>query len=98
MSGLSRHECFPQKHRRLAIQGFLIICILLVMLTFVATYPFAGFLQTHLGGLPYLLIAVGAFVILFVLSAAGFVLRLIVRMRRMSNPRHALKVARACGG
>ena len=36
----------PEQHRRLAIQGFVIIFILLLMLSFVLAYPFAGFISS----------------------------------------------------
>ena len=81
-------KLLPEQHRRLAIQGFVIIFILLLILTFVLAFP----LQALLGGIAYPLVAIGVFVIL----CGGFVLRLLVRTRRMSNPAHALKVARAC--
>jgi hypothetical protein len=81
----------PEQHRRLAIQGFVIIFILLLMSSLVLAYPLAG-----LSGLDYPIITSGLFVILFVVCAGGLVLRLLVRMRRMSNPAHALRVARTC--
>jgi hypothetical protein len=86
----------PEQRRRLAIQGFLIILILLLLMTFVIAYPVAAFLQPRLGGVAYPLIAIGVFVILFLVCASGMVLRLLMRMRRMSNPAHALRVARMC--
>jgi hypothetical protein len=61
----------PERHRRLAFQGFVIIIILLLMLTFVLAYP----LQAHLGGIAYPLIAIGLFLIL----CGGFALRCLVR-------------------
>ena len=88
----------PEQHRRLATQGFAIIFILLLMLSFVLAYPFAGFMQPRLGALAYPTIAIGVFVILFVVCAGALVLRLLVRMRRMNNPRNALKVARSSAG
>ena len=96
MSGLcpacSNAKVSPEQRRRLAIQGFVIIFILLLMLTFVLAYP----VQARFGGVGYPIIAIGVFVFLFVVCAGGFVLQLLVRMRRMFNPAHALKVARAC--
>lgn len=86
----------PEQRRRLATQGFIIIICLLLLLSFVLVYFFAGFMQARPGGLAYLIIAIGLSVILFVVCAGGMVLRLLVRMRRMSNPAYALKVARAC--
>ena len=88
----------PQQHRRLVTQGFVIIIVLLLMLSSALVYPFVAAMQAHLGGLAYPISAIGLFVILFVVCAGGFVLRCFVRMRRMSNPAHALKVARASAG
>lgn len=85
----------PKQHRRLATQGFIIIIILLLMLSFVLLYPFAGFMQARFGAFAYPMIAIGLFVVLFILAAGGVVLRSLVRMRRMSNPAYALRVARA---
>ena len=70
----------PEQHRRLAIQGFIIIIILLLMLSFVLLYPFAGFVQSRLGWSAFPLITVGLFVILLILCAGGLVLRSLVRM------------------
>jgi hypothetical protein len=88
----------PEQHRRLATQGFVIIITLLLVLSFVLAYPFAGFMHDRLGGLAYPMIAVGLFVILSVVCAVGFVVSCLVRMRRMSHPAHALRVAHACAG
>jgi len=66
------------------------------MLSFVLLYPFAGFMQARFADFAYPMIAIGLFVVLFILAAGGLVLRSLVRMRRMNNPRYALRVARAC--
>ncbi len=68
------------------------------MLSFVLVYPFASLMPARLGGLAYPILAIGVFVLLFVVCAAGMVLLWIVRMRRMSNPSYSLEVARACAG
>jgi len=86
----------PHQRRRLAAQGFVIITVLLLMLSFVLLWPFSGLMQARLGWSAYPMIAIGLFVVLFVLCAGGMVLRSLVRMRRMSNPAYALRVARAC--
>ena len=86
----------PEQHRRLAIQGFIIIFILLLMVSSVLAYPFAGFMQARLGWSAYPMITIGLFVVLFILCAGGLVLRSLVRMRRMNNPAYALRVARDC--
>ena len=73
----------PEQHRRLAIQGFIIIFILLLMVASVLAYPLAGFMQARLGWSAYPMITIGLFVVLFILCAGGLVLRSLVRMRRM---------------
>jgi hypothetical protein len=88
----------PERHRRLAIQGFVIIFVLLLMLSFLLAIPFAGFWHAGPGGLAYPIIGIGLFVIFVVVCAGGMVVHSLVRMRRMSNPGHALKVARSCAG
>jgi hypothetical protein len=87
----------PQQRRRLATQGFLIIVVLLLMLSFLLLWPFSGLVQARLGRFAYPMIVIGLFVGLIMLCAAGLVLRSLLTMRRMSNPAHALEVARACG-
>jgi hypothetical protein len=87
----------PEKHRRLAIQGFTIIVGGLLMLSFGLLYPFTSSIQGRLGGLGYPIAAIGLFLIFVCVLAAGLVLRFLMATRRMNDPDHALSVARACG-
>ena len=88
----------PEQRRRHATQGFILIIVLLLILSFALVYSFAGFMHARPGGLTYPIITVGLFVILFVMCAGALVLHCLVRMRRMSNPAYALRVARAYAG
>ncbi len=76
----------PEKRRRLATKGFIIIVGALLLLAFVVNHPFAG-IPARLGGFAYLTIAIGLFVIL----VGGTLVVLLVRVRRMSNPAHAAR-------
>src|SRR5262249_15012849 len=86
----------PKQHRRLAFQGFMIIIFLILMLSFALLYPFASLLKARYGDFAYPLIAVALTAILFGACIAGILLRYAIAMRRMKNPRYALKIARAC--
>jgi len=76
--------------------ALLAIVILLLMLSFVVVWPFSEFIEARVGWLAYPLIAIGLFVVLFGLYFVGGVMRCLIGMWRMSNPGHALRVARAC--
>jgi hypothetical protein len=80
----------------MAIQGFIIIIVLLTMVSFGLLYPFAGFLKARYGDFAYSLVAVALTVVLFILLFCGILLRYFVAMRRMNNPGYALNAARAC--
>jgi hypothetical protein len=84
------------QRRRLAIQGFAIITILLLSLSFVLLWPFADFLRDRFGWFGYDLAVIGFFVFLVVVFAGSMVLRYLVRTWRMSRPGYALKVAQIC--
>ncbi len=92
--GCRAAKASPDKRRRLAAKGFIIVVSAILLLAFVAADAFAGLLPARLGGFVYLLIAIGLFVIL----VGGTIVVFLVRVRRMSNPAHALKVARALAG
>ena len=87
-----------EQHRRLAAQGFVIIAVLLLALTFLLLYPFTGLVRAHLGRYGYPLAVLGLFLMLCLLLAATLVLHCLVRMRRMSHPGYALKIARISAG
>jgi len=76
--------------------ALLAIAILFLMLAFVLLGPFSGFIEARFGWLAYPMIAIGLFVVLFGLYVGGTVMRYLMGMWRMSNPAHALRVARAC--
>ncbi len=86
----------PEQHRRLALQGFIIILLLLVMVASALAYALAGFMQVRLGWSAFPLITIGLFVGLVFVCAVGLVVRSLVRMRRMYNPAYGLSVARNC--
>ncbi len=86
----------PQQRRRLAAQGFVLITVLLMMLSFLLLHPFAGLLQARLGILASTMIAIGLFVTLFLLLAGVMLVRFLVRKWRLTNPGYALRVASAC--
>jgi hypothetical protein len=86
----------PEQHRRMAIQGFIIVIVLFLLLSIVLLYPFAGSIESRLGAVGYPIAAVGLFVILFVVFGLAMVVRFFVRMRLMNNPRYSLRAARAC--
>jgi hypothetical protein len=85
----------PPVRRRVGIVGLIVLTILLVALPFVLLWPFAGALENAWGRFAYPAISIGLFVAFFALVFGSLVLRLLVRMWRMSSPGHALSVARA---
>ena len=88
----------PEQHRRLAAQGFVIIAVMLLALTFLLLYPFTGLIHAHLGDHGYPLAAIGLFFLLCIFLAGTLVLHCLLRMWRMSHPGYSLRIARTCAG
>jgi hypothetical protein len=88
----------PQERRRLAIQGFVIIVGLLLLLSCLLTPQIGLFLWGRFGAFAGPLVIIAGFAILLAACIAGLVVRSLVTMRRMNSPRHALRVARECAG
>ena len=86
----------PRQRRHLAIQGFIIIFIFLLIVASIVAYLVVGFMRVRHGWFAYPLITIGLFVMLLILAAGSLVLRSLVRIRRMSHPAYALRVARNC--
>jgi hypothetical protein len=85
--------------RRRAVRGALLAQLsLFLMLGFVVLWPLSSLLELRHGWLAYPALALGLFVVLFMLYFCGMVLRTLIGSRRMSNLGHALKVARTCAG
>jgi hypothetical protein len=88
----------PKERRRVEMTGLVLITVLFVTLPFVLLWPFAGLLRVGLGEFAYPAIAIGLFAVLFAVYCGVMVLRHLFGVWRMSNPRHALEVARSCAG
>jgi hypothetical protein len=85
----------PQERRRSAIHGLIIITVLFVMLSFVLLWPFTALMRGQAFAFAYPMVAIGLFLAIFAVYVGGAIGRQLVGMRRMSNPAHALRVARA---
>jgi hypothetical protein len=84
--------------RRAEKEGLLIIAVLLLVLTFILTWPLAILLKAPPGEWSFAALNLGLFAGLFVLLAGTVVTRLLLEARRFFNPHHALAAARKCHG
>jgi len=85
--------------RRRAVRGALLAQLsLFLMLGFVVLWPLSSLLEVRHGWFAYPALAVGLFVLLFMVYFCWMVLRTLIGSRRMSNLAHALRAARTCAG
>jgi hypothetical protein len=84
-----------EQRRRLAILGFVIITILLLLSSFVLLWPFSGLIDAQLGSTAYTIMAICLAVVMVALFVAAMIVRFLIGQARMSRPWHALSVARA---
>ena len=89
-------ELPPQRRRRAEYRALFVVVVLFLMLSFMLLWPFSSSVQGRIGWWVYPVLATALFFVVFAVFFVVLVLRRVVGMWRMVNPRYALHVAREC--